>query len=128
MRTIVLSNIPHYHHLAEALHAAGFLERYITVPSLLAGERAPGPLPGSARRKLAGRRLNGVPKELVTQMRWPEIVQRAARVLRVMSRERADWLNNQLFDSRSRQFISECDVLHFVSSVGLYCARKAKAA
>lgn len=128
MRAIVLSNIPHYHHLAEALHAAGLLERYITVPSLLGEEQAPAWLPAPLRRKLEGRRLNGVPKRLVRQMRWPEIVQRVAPVTRVMSRERADWLNNQLFDRRSRQFISDCDVLHFVSSVGLYCARKAKAA
>ena len=49
--------------------------------------------------------------------------------LGVMSRERADWMNNQLFDRRSIVgLISECEVFHFVSSVGLHCARKAKAA
>src|SRR5580658_7144851 len=103
MRAIVLSNIPHYHHLAQALHQAGLLERYITAPALLAGERAPAWLPAKLRRKLEGRRLHGVPKALVRQMRWPEILQRLLPATGVISRERADWMNNQLFDRRSRR-------------------------
>jgi starch synthase len=128
MRSIVLSNIPHYHHLAQALHQAGLLERYITAPALLAGEQAPAWLPAKLRRKLEGRRLHGVPKALVRQMRWPEILQRVLPAAGAMSRERADWMNNQLFDRRSLRLLSDCDVFHFVSSVGLHCARKAKAA
>jgi starch synthase len=128
MRTIVLSNIPHYHHLAQALHQAGLLERYITAPALLAGEQAPAWLPGNLRLKLEGRRLHGVPKASVRQLRWPEILQRLLPAAGAMSRERANWMNNQLFDRRSLRLISDCEVFHFVSSVGLYCARKAKAA
>lgn len=127
MRALLLSNIPHYHHLAEALHGAGYLERYITAPALLEGEKAPAWLPAGLRRKLEGRRLNGVPAEAVRQLRWPEVLQRVLPATRLISRERADWLNNELFDRRSLQWISDCDVLHFVSSVGLHCARKAKA-
>jgi glycosyltransferase involved in cell wall biosynthesis len=128
MRAIVLSNIPHYHHLAEALYAAGFLDRYITAPALLEGESAPAWLPGKLRRKLEGRRLQGVPKSAVSQVRWPEILQRLLPLAGVISRERADWLNNQLFDRRSLRLIADCDVFHFVSSVGLKCAQKAKSA
>lgn len=128
MRAIVLSNIPHYHHLADALYAAGFLERYITSPALLAGEQAPAWWPEKLRRKLEGRRLNGVPKASVRQVRWPEILQRVLPLTGLMSRERADWLNNQLFDRRSLRLIEDCDVFHFVSSVGLNCALKAKTA
>jgi len=128
MRAIVLSNIPHYHHLAEALYEAGFLERYITSPALLAGEQAPAWWPEKLQRKLEGRRLNGVPKTSVRQVRWPEILQRLLPIAGVMSRERANWLNNQLFDRRSLRLIEDCDVFHFVSSVGLNCAQKAKAA
>jgi glycosyltransferase involved in cell wall biosynthesis len=43
-----------------------------------------------------------------------------------MSFERANWLNNHLFDRFARRLVSECDVFHFVSSVGLHCAEKAK--
>jgi glycosyltransferase involved in cell wall biosynthesis len=128
MRAVVLSNIPHYHHLAIALHQAGMLERYITSPALLEGETAPGWMPAALRRKLEGRRLNAVPPSSVRQVRWPEILQRALPAAKLMSRERANWLNNELFDRRSRRFIPECGALHFVSSVGLHCARQAKAA
>ncbi len=127
MRAIVLSNIPHYHHLAEALYDGGMLERYITSPALLAGEEPPRWLPGKLRRKLEGRRLKALPGSMVRQIRWPEILQRALPATRVISHERANWLNNELFDRRAIRFITDCDVFHFVSSVGLHCARKAKA-
>jgi glycosyltransferase involved in cell wall biosynthesis len=77
---------------------------------------------------LEGRRLNGVPKALVRQVRWPEVLQRLLPAMGVMTHERGDWLNNQLFDSRSLRLVPDCDVFHFVSSVGLHCAQKAKAA
>ncbi len=128
MRAILLSNIPHYHHLAQALFEAQSLERYVTAPALVDGEKAPRWLPGNLRRKLEGRRLNVVPGSFVRQIRWPETLQRLLPASGVMSHERANWLNNELFDRRSCQFVSECDVFHFVSSVGLHCARKAKAA
>jgi len=128
MGAIVLSNIPHYHYLAAALHEAGFLDRYITAPALLKGEQAPGWLPLNLRRKLEGRRLDSVPKASVRRVRWPEILQRLLPLAGVMSRERADWMNNELFDRCSLRLVGDCDVFHFVSSVGLHCARKAKAA
>ena len=128
MQSVLLSNIPHYHHLAEALQQAGLLQRYITASALIGDEQAPAWLPGALRHKLEGRRLNNVPPRFVKQIRWPEILQRALPKLRVISNERADWLNNELFDRAALPFIDDCDVLHFVSSVGLHCARKAKAA
>ncbi len=127
-RAVLLSNIPHYHHLARALAAAGMLERYITSPALLEGRRPPGWMRGNLRRRMEGRRLNGVPEAAVRQVRWPEALQRILPAAGFVSRERADWLNNELFDRRARRWVQACDVFHFVSSVGLYCARKAKAA
>ncbi len=128
MRSVLLSNIPHYHHLAEALHGAGYLQRYITSPALIGDQQAPRWLPAAARRKLEGRRLHNVPVSLVTQVQLPELLQRVLPRTRLISRERADWLNNNLFDRAARRLIENCNVLHFVSSVGLESARKAKAA
>src|ERR1700738_1878902 len=63
MQSVLLSNIPHYHHLAEALHGSGLLKRYITSSTLLGDEEAAGWLPRNLRRKMEGRRLNNVPKD-----------------------------------------------------------------
>jgi glycosyltransferase involved in cell wall biosynthesis len=128
MRTILVSNIPHYHHLAQALQEGGHLHRYVTSPALLAGETPPAWFPDKFRRKMQGRRLTGVPKALVTQIRWPELLQRTLPQIGIVSRERADWLNNELFDRCATRWLTGADTLHFVSSVGLCCARKAKRA
>jgi hypothetical protein len=127
MQSVLLSNIPHYHHLAEALHGAGMLKRYITASALIGEEQAPGWLPAGLRHKLEGRRLDHVPQTLTRQIRWPEILQRVLPKLRAISHERADWLNNELFDRLALPSIEGSGIFHFVSSVGLHCARKAKA-
>jgi len=127
MQSVLLSNIPHYHHLAEALHGAGMLKRYITASALIGEEQAPGWLPAGLRHKLEGRRLHHVPQSLTRQIRWPEILQRVLPKLRAISHERADWLNNELFDRLALPSIEGSGIFHFVSSVGLHCARKAKA-
>lgn len=126
MRSILVSNVSHYHYLAKALHSAGLLHRYITAPALLDGEQAPGWLPAWWRKKLEGRRLRGVPGAYVRQIQLAEMVQRAAPASRLISRERGDWLNNHLFDALALRHLDACDVFHFVSSIGLYCARKAR--
>lgn len=127
MRTVLLSNIPHYHHLAEALYGAGLLKRYVTAAALIGEERAPRWLPAGLKQKLEGRRLNHVPRDLTRRIRWPEVLQRVLPKLRAISNERADWLNNELFDRASLPLVDGCEAFHFVSSVGLHCARKAKA-
>jgi glycosyltransferase involved in cell wall biosynthesis len=128
MHITLLSNIPHYHHLASALYRAGLLGRYVTSIALLAGEQVPGWLSRYRARKLEGRRLEGVPPSCVVQIRFPELAQRLLPMARVLSSERANWLNNIWFDRVATRYASNCDVLHFVSSVGLYSARAAKKA
>lgn len=126
MRSILLSNIPHYHHLAEALYGAGMLERYITSNALVGAETPPSWMPRFWSRKLEGRRIYGVPSSAVLKISLPELLQRMLPRLKLMSLERGDWLNNHLFDSLAKRGIEPCDIFHFVSSVGLYCAQKAK--
>jgi glycosyltransferase involved in cell wall biosynthesis len=53
-------------------------------------------------------------------------LQRSLPGTKLLSAERGDWLNNHLFDKFAERLVTQCDVFHFVSSIGLYCARKAK--
>jgi len=126
VRSILLSNIPHYHHLADALYGAGILERYITSNALVGDQTPPRWMPRFWSRKLEGRRIHGVPSSAVLKISVPELLQRILPRLRLISLERADWLNNHLFDSFAKRGVEPCDIFHFVSSVGLYCAQKAK--
>jgi glycosyltransferase involved in cell wall biosynthesis len=126
MQAILLSNIAHYHHLAQALHSGGYLKRYITAPALLEGKSASRWMSRRMRTKFEGRRLNGLPEDKVRQIYTAEVVQRLLPALRLSSRERADWVNNHLFDKLARHSVDTCDVFHFVSGVGLYCAKKAR--
>ena len=126
MKAILLSNIPHYHHLAVALERAGMLERYITANVLLEDEQPSALLPLYWKRKLEGRRLRGISRSKVRSIRFPEMLQRVLPRLHLASSERSNWINNHLFDWQARSYVEECDVFHFVNSVGLYCARKAK--
>ena len=123
---VLLSNIPHYHHLAEALDQAGLLSRYLTVWSPLNQTAIPKWVPAGWRRKLEGRRLQGVAPERVEQILLAEALQKLLPALRVVSAEHANFVNNHLFDRLASRFLESCEVFHFVSSVGLYCARKAK--
>jgi glycosyltransferase involved in cell wall biosynthesis len=126
MRVALLSNIPHYHYLASALCRAGLLGRYVTSIALLEGDAPPRWMGAYRRRKLEGRLLRGVPASHIVQIRLPEIAQRLLPMAGVLSAERANWLNNHWFDKAAARYASDCDTLHFVSSVGLYSAQAAK--
>ena len=75
MRSIVLSNIPHYHHLAQALHQAGLLSG-ISRPGAARGRAGAHSATGEPSGAVRAAALHGVPKDLVRQLRWPEILQR----------------------------------------------------
>lgn len=123
-----MSNVPYYHYLARALHNSGHLEKYITSFILLEHEQAPARLPEYLRKKLEGRRLSGVPGYKVKQIRMPELMVQGITKAKLASLDRALWLQNNHFDLMAKRWIEDCDVLHFVSSIGLYSARKAKSA
>ena len=126
-RVVLSANIPHYHYAAHALYQCGRLERYVTgpVPSGALG-RAATALPRHWAAKLAGRRLPDIPLDRVTSLILPELVQKTSAQLRLLSLERSNWLHNELFDASALRFATEGDVFHFVSSVGVRSARRAK--
>ncbi len=126
MRTVLCSNVAYYHPLARALFEAGHLAQYITCPSVAPGQPPPRFLPDYWRSKLAGRDLEVVPTSLVRQLYLPEILQKSLPALKLCSADHADRINNYLFDRTAARHLEPCTILHFVSGIGLHCARKAK--
>ncbi len=126
---VVLSsgNIAHYHHTALALHQAGYLRHYLcSVGVRRGGARLFRFLPAYWRMKLEGRELPDVPLELVRTIPWAEALTRILLEVRLISSERRNWLFNHLYDRMAQKWVKDCDVFHFVSTVGLYSARRVK--
>jgi alpha-maltose-1-phosphate synthase len=125
MRIVLQSNVSHYHHLADAFHRADWLERYITSINPIGNETLPSWLPKPISAKAEGRRIS-LPHALVRRQWLPEILQRALPKTRLISSDQGNWVNNHLFDYLASRTLPDCDVFHYVNSVGLYAARAAK--
>src|SRR5215469_3581490 len=125
MQVILSSNVTHYHYLAMALDRGGYLKRYITSISPVSGN-LPRVLPQRLRRKLEGRRISDIDGQKVRRCWVPELLQRGLPRTGLISGERGNWINNYLFDWMVGRWVDACDFFHFVSSIGLYSARKAK--
>jgi glycosyltransferase involved in cell wall biosynthesis len=126
---ILSANVSHYYYTALALYRASYLKRYICAIGLT--HQNPWfskALPRRWQKKLQGRDISGVDPRLVRCIWVAEILQRALPGLGLISRDRGDWLNNYIYDILAKPWVDSCDIFHFVSSVGLYSARKAKAA
>ncbi len=126
-RVELISDVFHYYYTALALHREGFLGHYITGPSLTSGEAWLGGMGGPFGRLWKERRLDGLPARKVRRMWTPELMRRAIPLLGG-SYERANYVHNDLFARRAAMMMQDCDVLHFVHSVGWKAARKAKRA
>ncbi len=126
MQVALVSNIPHFHHLASALADAGMLHCYVTAAVPLGSDPVPSLLPWYWRLKFEGRRLTGVSRERVHRIWIAEALQKSLPRLRLASPERANWLNNHLFDRLALRYLQGATAVHFVSSLGLSCARWAK--
>lgn len=126
---VVLSagNITHYHHAALALHRAGYLQRYFYSLGPT-GDNAwwLRPLPGYWRRKVIGRRLPHLPPGMIETLPWIELLKRGLLAGRFLSPEHGDWLYSELTDRVTRARVPDCDIFHFVSTLGLETARKLK--
>lgn len=72
MSVSLLSNVPHYHRLAEALDKAGSLDHYVTVVSQM-NENTWPLTPAKIKAQFKGRRLR-VQASKVTQLILPEIL------------------------------------------------------
>ena len=123
-RVELISNIFHYYHTAFALHRSGFLQHYITGPCARDNEEHLRRFGKVFERLWTERRLEGIPPELIKRLWLPELVQNGVK--RLGSAEDANWACNELFARRAAWTMQECDVVHFVHSVGWLAARKAK--
>jgi glycosyltransferase involved in cell wall biosynthesis len=126
-RVELISDVFHYYYTALALHRQGLLSHYITGPSLSGDEAWLGRTGGAFGKLWRERRLDGLPSERVRRIWVPEILRRTIPRLGG-SGERANYVHNDLFARRAAMMMEDCDVLHFVHSVGWKAARKAKRA
>lgn len=124
-RVELISNVQHYYYTALALDRIGYLQQYITGPSARSDDawmRRCGKL---FERLWDERRLDGVPPEAHQRVWLHEILQKV--ILRLtQSTASANNACNEYFARRAAQKMRECDVLHFVHSVGWIAARKAR--
>jgi glycosyltransferase involved in cell wall biosynthesis len=123
-RVELISNVFHYYYTALALHRSGFLQHYITGPCVRDNEEHLRRFGKVFERLWTERRLEGIPPELIKRLWLHELVQKGVK--RLGSAEDANWACNELFARRAARMMQECDVVHFVHSVGWLAARKAK--
>lgn len=124
---ILSANVSHYYYAALALQKANALKRYISAIGIRNGLPVFSRfLPGYWQKKLKGRNISAIDEKLIRSIWVAELLQRALPSLGLISQDRANLLNNYLFDILARPWIESCDIFHFVSSIGLYSARKAK--
>ncbi len=122
-----VGNITHYHHAAVALSKAGYLKRYLySFGYVHANETWVKLLPPYWRKKMMGRRLDKCLDAAAQFSPFSEIFARGLVNLDVISRERGNWIFGELYDLAMLPRVEGGNIFHFVSTVGLYGARKAK--
>jgi glycosyltransferase involved in cell wall biosynthesis len=121
----LISNIFHYYHTALSLYRGGYLGNYITGPSALDNEAWIQHLGKSFKRLWVERRLEGIPPHMVKRLWLPEIVMKSIQRCGVPSMP-ATWVQNEMFARKAAWMMTDCDVVHFVQSVGREAAKKAK--
>jgi glycosyltransferase involved in cell wall biosynthesis len=124
-KVALISNISHYYHTALSLHRHGYLGTYITGPSALENESWMRRFGYSFHRLWKERMLRGIPPSAVKRIWLPEIVRKT--ILRFGgSGEYSNWAHNELFARKAARLMPDCDVVHFVNTVGWQAAAKAK--
>jgi glycosyltransferase involved in cell wall biosynthesis len=103
------------------------LERYICAIGVLQGSQwIYDILPEYWEKKLRGRDISAIDPDRIHSIRLPELLQKGLPRLRLISPERGNWLVAHLYDWMASRYVENCDVFHFLSSTGLYSARRAK--
>jgi glycosyltransferase involved in cell wall biosynthesis len=128
LEVILSANVSHYYYTALALQQAYYLKRYICAIGIRRENLWLAQLlPDYWQKKLRGRDISGIDTNLIRSIWGAELLQRGLPHLGLISQERGNWLNNYLYDILARRWVESCDIFHFVSSIGLYSARRAKA-
>lgn len=123
-RVELISNVFHYYHTALSLHRCGYLQHYITGPCARDDEAWMQRLGGIFGRLWTERRLEGIPPSEIKRLWLHEIVQKA--VHRFGSAALANRACAELFANKAARLMQDCDVVHFVQSVGWVAAEKMK--
>ncbi len=129
-QVILSANVTHYYYAALALQRAGRLKRYICAigvnPATRRGRLLLRLLPAGSHAKLATRDISRFDAARVRTIWLPELLQRGGPRLGLISLDRGNWIVSHLFDWEASWSVDDCDIFHFVSSTGLYSARKAR--
>jgi glycosyltransferase involved in cell wall biosynthesis len=120
----LVSNISHYYYTALSLLRSGFLGHFITGPRALQNERWMERV-YPFRQLWVERKLADIPPAQVKRLWLPEIAQKMTKRLGG-SGELSNWIHNELFAREAAVRMDRADAVHFVNSVGLEAARKAK--
>lgn len=127
MKVTFSANPPYAYNTAIALQDVGVLGRYI---SAIGMKQVPAALdrllPNYWTMKLKGRQLSRIDSERLKTIWLPELLQKGLPMMGLISQERGNWIAAHLFDSLASRYVGGCDVLHVLSSVGLYSACQAK--
>lgn len=127
MKVIFSANPPYSYNIAVALQEAGVLTRYI---SAIGVKRFPDSLfrglPPYWAMKLKGRQLSLIDSERLKTIWLPELLQKGLPMMGLVSWERGNWIAAHLFDYMASRYVTDCDMLHVLSGVGLYSGRRAK--
>jgi glycosyltransferase involved in cell wall biosynthesis len=126
---VILSagNIAHYHHAAYALQQAGYLHRYLCAFS---GQADLGILhhflPQDLKKRLQGKALPELNVSNIKTFPWPYLITQALHRAKLLHQTQVnEWLSG-LYDRSTLRWVKDCDVFHFVCTMGLQGARKVK--
>jgi glycosyltransferase involved in cell wall biosynthesis len=119
----LISNVYHYYYTALALERCNHLQQYITGPCAMDREAWMGRIGGPFAKLWNERRLQHIPSSKVKRLWLHEIVQKGLhRIGR--GPDLANLACADIFARRAAQIVRDCDVLHFVQSVGWIAAAK----
>lgn len=127
LKVTLSANPPYSYNTAIALQDAGILGRYICgvglnqLPEMLGRV-----LPNYWVMKLKGRQISCIDPERLKTIWLPELLQKGLPMMGLISGERGNWIASHLFDLAASRYVMDCDILHVLSGVGLYSARRAK--
>ena len=127
MKVLLSSNVTHYQYAAEALNNIGILDSYHTTIAPINNDlRYFNLLPRTYREKFRARNIENVPQYKIIRHIFPELFQIFLKKLPTNYFNLVSDAPNNWFDYFVSREISNIDVFHFVSGIGVISSAKAK--